>query len=71
MVDLPEGKTPGSWHRFVADDFTDKRRWSAIVICPGCSAPLSIYNHAISADGVVTPSIAHPSVIHERYGPCA
>jgi hypothetical protein len=70
VLELDEGKAPGSWRRFVADDFTDRRRWSAIVVCPGCSAPLSIYHHTISGDGVVTPSIAHPQVILERYGPC-
>jgi len=50
----------GTWSIFLFGEATDAPRYSAVVWCKECSRPLSLVNHAIAPDGIVTPSIGHP-----------
>ena len=61
LVDVPEGVGRGTWQRLLVDSMTDRRRWSAVILCPDCGKPLVLINHTISANGQVSPSVGHPS----------
>jgi len=60
-IELPRGKKRGQWQRVLIDEFGDQPRWSALIQCPDCGTHLPIPNHTISAEGQVTPSVAHPA----------
>ena len=66
LVNIPEGKGPGTWQRMLADSYTDHPRYTAMITCPVCNRYLYCYNHTIAADGQITPSVGHP----HTYPPC-
>lgn len=63
-----DGVRKGCYKRVLADEFSDAPRWSAVVFCPECGRGLSLVNHAIAADGTVTPSIGHPDSYRKADG---
>ena len=66
LIELPEGKGPGTWTRVLFDGYTDHPRYSAMICCPSCKRYLNLVNHTIAPDGQVSPSVGHP----KEYPPC-
>ena len=48
------GRPPGSWKPAVGSG-------KANLTCPGCNGSMSLCNHAVSSDGVVTPMLVCPN----------
>ena len=66
LTDIPNGRGVGQWMRVLVDEFGDHPRWGAMVWCPTCAKPLAVVQHAIDANGCVSPSVGHPLT----YPPC-
>lgn len=62
-----KGRGPGQWW-----PNRNGSVMTATYYCPDCGEPMSLSNHGISADGVVTPSVVAPThaelVEHKRCG---